>query len=136
MVKHNQNGEEWWCLPGGGVEEGETPVDAALRELKEECGVDGEVVRAVGLVASSTKEQAYTCLVDIGEQDPVKGIDPEFAEDKQVLADVRWLALREIPERDRVFLWAAGLLGVEEFSEEVSTWGNATSYPGSDRSQL
>jgi hypothetical protein len=36
----------------------------------------------------------------------------------------------EIPERDRAFLWAAGLLGVAEFSSEVSNWGDVVSYPG------
>src|SRR6478672_13028680 len=30
---------EMWCFPGGGVDEGETPVDGAVRELAEETGV-------------------------------------------------------------------------------------------------
>ena len=34
-----------WGLPKGFVDPGELPRDAALRELKEECGLDGEVVR-------------------------------------------------------------------------------------------
>lgn len=32
-----------WSLPGGGVDHGEPPRTAALRELREECGVEGAV---------------------------------------------------------------------------------------------
>jgi hypothetical protein len=57
------------------------------------------------------------------------GTDPEFTTVDQILVDLRWLTLAEIPERDRAYLWAAGLLNVSAFLEEVSSWGDALSYP-------
>lgn len=38
-----------WNLPGGRVEAGETPWDAAIRETREEVGLDVEIVRLTGL---------------------------------------------------------------------------------------
>ncbi len=38
-----------WTLPGGGVEHGEHPADAVLRELTEETGYSGRVVQLLGI---------------------------------------------------------------------------------------
>ena len=45
--KGPQNG--LWGLPKGSVDEGELPQLAVKRELREECGVDAEVLGLVGL---------------------------------------------------------------------------------------
>jgi ADP-ribose pyrophosphatase YjhB (NUDIX family) len=37
-----------WVLPKGHIEPGESPADAALRETREEAGVEGELVGPVG----------------------------------------------------------------------------------------
>ncbi|GII03762.1 NUDIX hydrolase [Planobispora takensis] len=37
-------GQEFWEPPGGGIDPGETPAEAARRELAEETGLPGEAV--------------------------------------------------------------------------------------------
>ncbi len=45
IARRNRTGKIEWCLPKGHLEVGESAEDAALREVREETGIQGRIVR-------------------------------------------------------------------------------------------
>lgn len=130
MEKLCYGGRTFYSIPGGGIEDGETPEQAAIRELKEECGLDGTIVKKLAVVYGP-KNTEYSFEVQVPEsQLAIKGYDPEEAPDNQAIKEVRWMSLREMSEKDRAFMWRYGLMEIEGFFDEILAWGDEISYPG------
>jgi ADP-ribose pyrophosphatase YjhB (NUDIX family) len=50
IARHDRRSRLLWSLPKGHVEEGETPEQAALREVHEETGLIGRIVAPLGVI--------------------------------------------------------------------------------------
>ena len=50
LTRRSDNGR--WCLPGGGMDPGESAEETCVREVLEETGLDVQVTRLVGIYTS------------------------------------------------------------------------------------
>jgi ADP-ribose pyrophosphatase YjhB (NUDIX family) len=91
LLVHQSYGSRRWALPGGLLEPGESPQDAAVREVREELGVEFE---PDGLVA------VYTLAADGGIRFVFGGrLDgTPTAHDPAEISEVRWWDIDRLPQ--------------------------------------
>lgn len=85
-VLKNPNMSEYYTIPGGGLEEGESFEEGVKREIKEEFGIDVEVVEKLYEMENGEKNQKeyfYLCKYIGGKfgtgQGPEFSGDPKYA---------------------------------------------------------
>lgn len=93
MVRRRiSEGELMWQFPAGGIEAGESPEQAAVRETLEETGLKVEAAKLLGqrVHPKTRREMSYTaCQVIDGEA---------HVADADELDAVAWVTLAEIPK--------------------------------------
>ena len=99
MVRHRHDGRAYWTLPGGGIEAGETPEQAVVREVKEETDLDVEVERRLFTEMNETprgRREAVCFLLRFTGGRAKVGHDPELPPHGQMITEVRWFPLGEV----------------------------------------
>lgn len=93
--------ENNWSFPKGHVEDGETPVETALRELKEETGITD-----VSLIGSAPLfHEEYKIIRNLGEKLKVNDYFIGFVKDKNAkiqpeeIRESAWLTFKEAMNR-------------------------------------
>lgn len=90
-----------WTVPSGILEPGEQPAPAVVRELREETGVEVEVLSLVDVVAQdpiSYPNGDRARYLDLTFRCAWRSGEAHVADDENV--DVRWFALDDLPPLD------------------------------------
>ncbi|MEK5481805.1 NUDIX hydrolase [Viridibacillus sp. FSL R5-0888] len=91
MVKGSNS--DSWAIPSGGIEQGETPEECCIREVKEETGYD--IVIEDSLFIKETEIKGYKVktyyfkVKNTGESEGIN--DPD-----NIIVDADWKSLRDI----------------------------------------
>ncbi|WP_300007466.1 NUDIX domain-containing protein [Pseudonocardia sp.] len=92
LVGRRHDGNPPWTFIAGKIEPGESPADAAVREVKEETGL---VVRAAARPIGRRVHPRTGRMMIYLECYPTEGTDVQVG-DPEELAEVRWLDLDEL----------------------------------------
>jgi ADP-ribose pyrophosphatase YjhB (NUDIX family) len=113
----DRRGRLLWSLPKGHVEAGETPEQAAIREVQEETGISGEILASLGTIDFWFIAEGRRVHKTV-HHFLMRAVGGELSDADVEVAEVAWVPLPEITEQlaypdERGLVDAAGRLLAE-----------------------
>jgi 8-oxo-dGTP pyrophosphatase MutT (NUDIX family) len=114
-------GRHWWITPGGGIESGESALEGAVRELREETGAVVDVDELTGPIARRTVRHGYSDVVVVQDEVFFAVVVARFeldvsghtAEERLTMTRHRWWTREELAATTEE-VWPSSLLELWE----------------------
>lgn len=125
LIERHRAGLDYFVFPGGGVDEGETPEQAAVREAMEELGVEVVVKQKVAEIHFDTSKQIYY-LVERVAGEFGTGTGEEFTDadpndpSEGIYVPI-WMPIEELPQHEKIYPAALAKLIVQS---QADGWGS------------
>jgi 8-oxo-dGTP diphosphatase len=107
LIERHRAGLDYFVFPGGGVDEGETPEQGAIREAMEELGVEVAVQQKVATIHFGQSTQIYFLVEHVsgtfgsGTGEEYTDSDPNNPEEGVYIPI--WMPIEELPGHTKVF---------------------------------
>ena len=107
LIERHRAGLDYFVFPGGGVDEGETPEQAAVREAMEELGIEVVVRQKVAEIHFDTSDQVYF-LVERVSGEFGTGIGEEFTDSdpndpSEGIYIPIWMPIEELSQHENIY---------------------------------
>lgn len=107
LIERHRAGLDYFVFPGGGVDEGETPEQAAIRETMEELGVEVSIKQKVAVLHFDLSTQVYF-LVERVSGEFGTGAGEEFTDSDPADPEVGiympiWMPIDELSQHEKIF---------------------------------
>jgi len=108
QTRHTRSEGFYWIVPGGMIEEGEFSREAAIREVKEETGLEITIKKLLWVEDSRNDNgqvgYIHYFLADETDKEPNIGYDPELPRSEQKIINVVFKDRQEIMTMEKVYL--------------------------------
>lgn len=107
LIERHRAGLDYYVFPGGGVDEGETPEQGALREAMEELGVEVAIRQTVAEIHFDNSTQKYFLVERVGGEfgsgsgEEYTDADPDNPEEGIYIPI--WMPIDELPGQENVY---------------------------------
>lgn len=94
LIRRVRDNRIYYVFPGGGIENAETPAEAALREAREELGVDVEIGPCAVLLTDNGHEFYFPAVLTGGEFGSGSGEEFTAAETERGSYEAVWMPIK------------------------------------------
>jgi 8-oxo-dGTP pyrophosphatase MutT (NUDIX family) len=107
LIERHRAGLDYFVFPGGGVDEGETTEQAAIREAMEELGVEVAIKQKVMIVNFDKSRQVYflaeRVIGEFGSGTGEEFTDSDPNDPEEGIYIPIWMPMDELPQHEKVF---------------------------------